>query len=300
MITTRRRWHTLLLLLIVGALALPSYMALAQTDATPGARAAATPASVEVPPEGASPTIDKIRTNGRMRVGLAIAPPWLLQDPATREYYGPAVDVVERIAEILGVEVEYIDSGWDVLIAGLQSDKFDLTAAPMFATQQRMEVIDFVTYTEAGTCYFAKKDNDKVNNLEDLNNQDVRIVTFTGTGPEEGIRQKYPEATTISIVQPPGGQPPLEEVLSGRADIGPFDSPLALFIAQQYPELKIIPQDPDYCVANPDIPFPLGMGFNKGDPELTAFLQAVVDSMQEELNARILEYSDPKYMTPGQ
>jgi polar amino acid transport system substrate-binding protein len=288
-----RRPFSLLLLLLVTALVLPWSIAFAQ-DGTPESAA-----TITVPAAGESPTIDKIMANGVLRAGVAIAPPWLLQDPATNDYFGPAADVVERIGAELGVPVEYVDSGWDVLIAGLQSDKFDLTVAPMFATPDRMEVIDFVTYTAAGTCYFALADNPKVNSLEDLNSSDVTIVTFTGTGTEEGIREKYPEATINSIVQPPGGQPPIEDVLSGRADVGPFDSPLAIFLAQQYPELKIIPEGPEYCIENADIPFPIGMGFNKNDPAFTAFLQAVVDAMQEDLDAAILEYSDPKYMAPA-
>ncbi len=296
MIRVMRRSYLPWLLLLVAALGMPFSATLAQ-DATPSSDAA--PAAIEVPAAGESPTVDKIMQNGTLRAGVAIAAPWLLQDPATMEYYGPAADVIERIGKELGVPVEYVDSGWDVLIAGLQSDKFDLTAAPMFATPDRMEVIDFVNYTAAGTCYFAKADNAKVNSLEDLNSSDVTIVTFTGTGTEEGIREKYPEATINSIVQPPGGQPAVEDVLSGRADVAPFDSPLAIFLIQQYPELKIIPQDAEYCIANADIPFPIGMGFNKNDPAFTAFLQSVVDAMQDDLDAAIIEYSDPKYMAPA-
>ena len=296
MIRLARQSYSLLILLLVATLALPLSTGFAQ-DSTP--EPGASPVAVEVPAAGESPTIDKIRANGTLRAGVAVTPPWLLQDPSTKEYYGPTIDIIERIGAELGVPVEYVDSGWDVLIAGLQSDKFDLTAAPMFATPERMKVIDFVNYTEAGTCYFAKKDNEKVNSLEDLNNSDVTIVTFTGTGTEEGIRVKYPEATINSIVQPPGGQPPLEDVLSGRADVGPFDSPLAIFLSQQYPDLKIIPQDPEYCIANADIPFPIGMGFNKNDPAFAAFLQSVVDAMREDTEAAIIEYSDPKYMAPA-
>ena len=294
MIRLVHRSYAFLLLLLVAALAMPLTPVLAQ-DATPEAATAA----IEVPAAGESPAIDKILANGRLRVGVALAPPWLMQDPTTREYYGPANDLVVRLGEILGVPVEYVDSGWDVIIAGLQSDKFDLTVAPLFATPDRMEVIDFVNYTSAGTCYFALKENEKVNTLEDLNSSDVTIVTYTGTGTEEGIREKYPEANNVSIVQPPGGGQPIEEVLSGRADVGPFDSPLAIYLAQQYPELKIIPEGPEYCIENADVPFPIGMGFNKNDPAFTAFLQAVVDDMQDDLDAAIIEYSDPKYMAPA-
>ena len=290
----RQPLFSLVLLLMVTTLALPLSAVLAQ-DATP----AAEEVTIEVPAPGESPAIDKILKNGKLRAGVAVAAPWLLQDPTTKEYYGPAIDLVERIGAELGVPVEYIDSGWDVIVAGLQADKFDLTAAPLFASPARMEVIDFVNYTEAGTCYFAKKDNDKVNSLEDLNNADVTIVAYTGTGTEEGIRAKYPNATVNSIVQPPGGPAPVEDVLSGRADVGPFDSPLAIFLAQQFPDLKIIPESPEYCIANADIPFPIGMGFNKNDPAFTAFLQSVVDYMQEDIDAAIIEYSDPKYMAPA-
>ena len=296
MIRAIRQAYVLMLLLLVTALTVPLSAASAQ-DATPAP--GASPVAIAVPAPGEIPTIDKIRQNVKLRAGVALAAPWLLQDPTTKEYYGPAADLVRRIAQELNVPIEYVDSGWDVLIAGLQADKFDLTVAPMFATPERMKVVDFVNYTEAGTCYFAKKDNAKVNSLDDLNNPDVTIVTFTGTGTEEGIRKKYPNATINSIVQPPGGQPPIEDVLSGRADVGPFDSPLALFIAKQYPDLKIIPQDPEYCIAHADIPFPIGMGFNKNDPAFTAFLQSVVDAMQAEINKEIIEYSDPKYMAPA-
>lgn len=286
-----------LLFALLVTVALPMGAVHAQ-DGTPEADANASPVAIEVPAPGESPAIDKILENGVLRVGAAVTPPWLLQDPTTREYYGPTDDLMQRIGEELGVPVEYVPSGWDVLVAGLQSDKFDLTAAPMFATPERMEVIDFVNYTSAGTCYMVLADNEKINSLEDLNSSDVTIVTFTGTGTEEGIREKYPEANIRSIVQPPGGQPPIEEVIAGRADTGPFDSPLAIFLTQQYPQLKIIPEGPEYCIENPDIPFPIGMGINKNDPAFAAFLQSIVDDMQDELNAAIIEYSDPEYMAP--
>jgi len=253
---------------------------------------------ITVPAQGESPTIDKIRRNGKLRLGVAVAAPWLLQNPSNNSYYGPTIDIAERVSKTLGVPIEYVDSGWDVLVAGIQSDKFDIAIAPMFASPARDEVIDFVNYTKAGTCYFTLKENAKVSKLDDLNKAEVTIVAWTGTGTEEGIRKKYPNATVRSVVQPPGGQAPIEEVLSGRADVGPFDSPLAVFIAEKYPQLKIIPESPEYCINNADIPYPIGMGFLENDDKLAGFLQAIVDDMQADINANIVKYSAAEYIAP--
>lgn len=240
-------------------------------------------------------TIEKIKETGRIRVGIAVAPPWLLQDPASNKYYGPAIDIVNEAASKLGVEVEFIDTGWDVLVAGLQADKFDVSAAPLFATEERMKVIDFVNYTSAGTCYFVRDDYTKVDSLDDLNDPSVTIVTYTGTGNEQGIQKKYPEATLRSIQQPAGGNPPIEEILAGRGDVGHMDSAIALLIEAKYPDLKVI-GGAEECIANPDIPFPIGLGVRKDDPAFKAFFQSIVDSMQEHINLEILKYSDPSYL----
>jgi polar amino acid transport system substrate-binding protein len=254
------------------------------------------PEGITVPGPGESPTIDKIRKNGKLRAGVAIAAPWLLQDPNTGEYFGPAIEITKRIAELLNVEVEYVPSNWDVIIAGIQADKFDIAVAPLFATPQRKEVVDFVTYTVAGTCYAVLKENAKVNSLDDLNNPDVKIITFTGTGTEQGIKAKYPKATIVSVSPPPGAQIAIEDVLVGRVDVAPFDSPLAVVIAKKYPQVKIIPGGPEDCINNPDIPFPIGMAFQKGDTKMAEFLQIVVNDMQEEINQLILKYSQPEYL----
>lgn len=292
-----RRYLGLIALLVALVLVLAACAKQTETPAPePSPDPAPAAGGIQPPAEGQSPTIDRIRKNGKLRAGVAVAAPWLLQDPNDSRYYGPVVDLTEKIAAQLGVPVEYVDSGWDVIIAGLQSNKFDLAVAPLFASPQRMEVVDFVNYTTAGTCYFALKDNEKVKSMADLNKPEVSIVTFTGTGTEEGIKQKYPNAAIHSIVQPPGGQFAFEEVLSGRADVGPFDSPLAKFIAEKYPQFQILPQGPDYCIANADIPYPIGMAFAKGDTQLQSFLQAVVDENQDELDAKILEFSDPRYV----
>ena len=134
----------------------------------------------QVPAAGQSPTIDKIKKDGKLRAGVAIAWPWLGQDPKTGKYIGAAADLGDRLAQTLGVQIEYVPSGWDVIVAGLQAHQFEVALAPLFATPKRMAVVDFANYTEGGTCYMVLKTNTKIKTLDDLNKPDVTTGTFTG------------------------------------------------------------------------------------------------------------------------
>ena len=250
---------------------------------------------IMVPMEGKSALVDQIKENGEMRVGVAIAPPWLGQDPNTGQYFGAAFEIGQRIAMELGVEITPVSSGWDVIIAGIQGNQFELAIAPLFATPKRREVVDFVNWTAAGTCYIVLKDS-PIMTFEDMNQPGVRIGTYTGTGTEHGIVAKYTEATIESIVQQVSGAHRIEDVLTGRIDVAPIDDALAFVMAAEYPEIRIIPESPDYCINNSDIPFPVGMAFNYGDPEFKAMLEAIVADMQGQIEASMVKYSDPQYI----
>jgi polar amino acid transport system substrate-binding protein len=253
-------------------------------------------AGVDAPPPGKSPTLDRIREQKVFRAGIGISLPWLGQNPKTNQYFGPAVELGERIAKILGVKLELLPATWDVIIAGLQANKYDLLLAPLFATEKRKQVVDFVNWTEAGTCYAVLKDNNKVNKLEDLDQPTVSTAVWKGTGTEHAFVAKYKKAKVDSVVMPVTGANRLEEVLSKRVDAATLDSPRAHLVVHQYPQLKIIPGGPDSCIKNPDIPTPIGMAFNYGDAELKKFLEAVVADMKDELRASLDKHSQLEFM----
>ena len=249
----------------------------------------------DVPAKGQSPTVDKIKEAGKLRAGVAVALPWLGQDPKTGGYFGASYDLGQRLAQVLGVKLEIVPSGWDVIVAGLQAKQFELALAPLFATEKRKAVIDFANYTEAGTCYMVLKTNAKVNKLEDLNKPDVVIGTFTGTGTEQEIRKKYPQGKINSVVQAPGGGTRVTEVLTNRIDVAPFDSPLAVALQQRYPQIKIVP-DANVCIKQPDVPVPIGTGFNKGDPAWAKFVTDVADKMKPQLADTIAKFSTLEFL----
>jgi len=104
-------------------------------------------ASVEVPAKGKSVAIDRIKGSGTLRAGVAAALPWLGQNPSSHEFFGPSIEMGQELANLLGVKLQLVPSGYDVIIAGLQANQFDITIAALSATEKRKEVVDFVNYT---------------------------------------------------------------------------------------------------------------------------------------------------------
>ncbi len=254
--------------------------------------------AADLPAKGQSRTIDRIRDSGTMRVGINVALPWLGQNPQTREFYGPAIEVGEIIAKQLGAKMVLTTAASDVLVAGLQANQYDLALAPLFATPRRMEVVDFVNWTEAGQCYAALKDNSKVNSVQDLDNPAVSIGTWTGSGSEQAVKAKYPKASINSVVMAVGGANRMDEVLAKRIDVATLDSARALLVAHQFPQLKIIPGGPDNCIKNPDVPTPIGMAFTKGDPALQKFLTELVKEARPAIDASLAKHSALEFMLP--
>jgi polar amino acid transport system substrate-binding protein len=256
-------------------------------------------ATVQPPAAGASPTIDAIRKAGVLRVGVAVAWPWLFVDPQSKKYVGASIDVAEAIAKALGVRVEYIPSNWDVIIAGLQSNKFDFIVAPLFATPVRMKVVDFVNYTSAGSCYIVLKSNKKITDLESLDNPNVTVETHTGTGNEQGFLKKYTKAKDYSVPPPVGGGYNIEDVLNGRVDVLTINSSDGPWIAEQYAQVRVLPKDPQYCVTHPDIPFPIGLAYTKGDAAFGTFASRIVEGIRQQIDSDLIKYSNSKYRKGG-
>jgi ABC-type amino acid transport substrate-binding protein len=229
-----------------------------------------------------------------LKVGAVVAPPWLLLDTKTNEFYGPAIELYEEIAKQFGKKLELVNSNFATNIAGLQANQFAIAGAPLFQTPERAEAVDFVTWSTGGTCYALLKSNTEINTLEDLNDPSVKAAFGTGTGPSTAFPKKYPEAE-VYTVQISGGGLPIPEVLAGRATVTQVDNSLIHLYEEKYPELKFIPAG-DECLNNPDLSLPIGLGIAKGNDELRTKLQEIADGMREDLDASLTKYSDPKYL----
>ena len=165
----------------------------------------------------AQTAMERIQSEGVIRVGMADSVPFQFKDVASGEWRGYNVDMANRMAEAMGVNLEIVDATWATLIPGLESDRWDIAFVDMFATPERAVKVMF------SDAYFTTRQavmgnaNAGVATWDDLNQDGKSIVFLAGTADEQVARDKFPNAESRPMVAEGLGTVMLE-VASGRAD----------------------------------------------------------------------------------
>lgn len=231
-----------------------------------------------------SEVIENARESGSIKVGTIVTPPWVMRAPGEEEYEGPEPLYIEKIAEELGVEIEWVESSWETIIQGLESRQFDIAAAPLNPSPEREQVADFAVFTEAGYCYLVGQDSE-ITTIEDIDNAGVDIATPAGTALIGLMEENFPEANVNAVSLPPGANVNVEDVLTGRHDVTIINSPEVYAYENQFgDDLRVIPSG-DECFNSPHLSTPIGVAIRKEDPELLALLERVYEENAEEIEA---------------
>ncbi len=84
-----------------------------------------------------------IASAGVLRVGTeGVYSPFSYHDPKTGELTGYDVDVAKAVGEKLGVKVEFVETPWDSIFAGLEADRFDVVANEVTINPERQAKYD--------------------------------------------------------------------------------------------------------------------------------------------------------------
>ena len=95
--------------------------------------------------------LDVIKKSGELRVGTTGDwDPMSMKDPATNKYKGFDIDVMNQLAKDLGVKVKFVPAEWKTIVAGITSDRYDISTS-VTKTPKRAEVAGFTaTYYKYG------------------------------------------------------------------------------------------------------------------------------------------------------
>jgi polar amino acid transport system substrate-binding protein len=212
-----------------------------------------------------------------LQVGADIAyAPMEFFEEGTTNAQGVSVDLADALAEELGVEAEFINTGWDGIIGALKVERFDVIISSMTITEERSKEIDFVPYFSAGTDILVAKGNpENIAGIEDLSGLTVAVQVGTiqvdqlNAANEDFKEAGEPEAEILTFDLNPLA---VEQLRLGRADAVLADSPVAANDARlSEGELEVL------GLAIESAPY--GIGIRKEATELKAAIEDALDKV---------------------
>jgi len=147
------------------------------------------------------------------------------EDGSTWE--GINVDLAAALSDELGKTVKFESAGFDTIIPGLVSGRYDMALTGMFDTLERQETVDFVDYLAAKNNFLTKSDFRDVESMDDLCGLTVGIP---GGALEASLLADASTAcvdagdTEITISEFADLDATILALISGRIDVTPNDS----------------------------------------------------------------------------
>jgi polar amino acid transport system substrate-binding protein len=246
-------------------------------------------AGTELPQPGSSKKIDGIKARGALNVAVLAEPPWLAENTKGdgERFYGSAWVIAQEIANQLGAKIEVTPVSHETKIPILATGQVDITIAPLAMTEERKKVVDFVQYSNASLCFYGLASNAKladVKTVDDLNRPDLTMAYLTGTPPETWAPKRFPKMQFRGVQTASGANGPIEEILSGRADVGPIDNVVWPRLNKSQPGLVVFPQGDD-CLRSTENALPIGYAIDKGDAVFLQWLTDVTASIKGKYEA---------------
>lgn len=105
----------------------------------------------------ADPTLEALLPAGIQKAGtlkVATDPtyaPFEVYADDNKTVVGLDADLAHSIGQLLGLKIEFVPSGFDNIIPGLSSGKFDLAMSAFSVTDERKQNADFVVYHQSGS-----------------------------------------------------------------------------------------------------------------------------------------------------
>lgn len=156
-----------------------------------------------------------------LRCGAAVAAPYVMRDAASGQYSGYFVELCRDFGEqVLKVKVEFVDTSWDNIVAGVQSNKWDLAMALNQTPERALALAFSVPATEYQVSLLVNKDNPKFaeagNSVADYDKEGVTFAVMSGTAGDKLISAAVKNARIMRL---PGMDETRMALMSRRADV---------------------------------------------------------------------------------
>lgn len=222
-------------------------------------------------------TLDDIKAAGVlvMYTEAGFAPYEFLYE---NEIVGVDVEIMKKVAEKIGVELQIEDVLFDNIIGSVQSGKADVGAAGITINAERLEEVNFsVPYASTEQYVIVKADNTEITTLETLKGKEIGVQQ--GTTSDFMIEDLIQGGTLEGSKLTPYNAPAIAAASLGKIDAVVTDKLTALNIAANsngaYKTFKLVKADGSDAAEVEEY----GIAVNKKNAELLAVINEVLNEL---------------------
>ena len=208
-------------------------------------------------------TIETVLKRGSLRVGMDTFVPWAMKDK-TGQLIGFEIDVATRLAEDMGVKVEFVPTKWSGIIPALITGKFDVIIGGMGILPARNLKVNFtIPYDYTGMSMVAHKEKAQgFSSLEDFNRPGIVLAAKLGATSVMAAQKFMPQA---EVRQFDSEAQVYQELLNGRVHAAVGNAPTPAFYAVEHPDTLFMPLAENFTQE------PIGFAVRKGDLDTLNF-----------------------------
>ncbi|MDX2028737.1 MAG: ABC transporter substrate-binding protein [Alphaproteobacteria bacterium] len=238
-------------------------------------------------------TYDRVMRTGTLRCGYTPYSVGFIKDPNSGQMSGIYYDIVTRLADNLGLTVDWVEEvGWSGQIEGLNTKRYDLICSPVSLNSGRTRSADFsIPLYYSPVHIWAKKDNATLTgDLKALDKPEIKISTLDGEQTSTFAKQFFPKAQQVSLPQSTPFSDLLLQVTTGKADMV-FAEPLSVyeFMANNPDSLRQVT-----ALDKPLLVVPNILLLPRGEYE---FKQMIDNGLREMFNSRLIDRMIDNYET---
>ena len=239
-----------------------------------------------------TPTMQKIKQAGELRIGVAPGDPWYFRDPSSGQWSGLGVLLGEQVAKEMGVKMTPVETTWGNSVTALQSGQIDAMFV-LDATDERRKALDFPANP---LLWYAQgvlaKDGLAAKSWADLDKPEVRIGVALGTATDRDLTKRLPQA---KIERFTNTDETVAAFMSGRVDAIGFYHPALVIAYAKIRKGKIF-------VPQPVVALPTSAGIRREtDPAFRNQLDTIIGKLYSsgQTQALYAQYLKTKGVDPA-
>lgn len=223
-------------------------------------------------------SLDAIQKQGVLRVGVNPNFPPMSSFGMTNQLEGFDVDVGNRIAEELGVKVEFVTTEAAQRVPFLLSNRIDIALGAMTRTPARAKVVSFTVPLHSESMGVITTDKVDATSWKDLDKEDITLVNMRGNLSVEILKEKLPKPKVLLV---DGNADTIRAISQGRADALVENVDFFLNFTKNYRQVNWRVLDEPIFVAYCSI------GVSKGNEDLREYLNVLLYDLHSsgEINA---------------